>query len=559
MVKLSSIRSRLIIAFSILLICCILVGGVSIVRMNEVTASTGRIASELNSVNYLGKMAQISLELKSTELLLHFESSIDEKSQLDQENNSLRTEFSRLWSEYLKTINPGEELKLAENLRAAWQHFLAVSEEISALRKAEQEELAEVVLMNDLLKDSIIFQNSVEKVLSYKVDEANRAAANAFKMGHHSTLWVSAGLLVMVIFCLASGVATERLISSPLRNTAKSMLLLAERNTDVSIHGEDRNDEIGGMAKALQVFKDNMIETDRLNKEQKQAQLEKQQRNDKIEEYVRQFEALVGGMVKSLSDSSVSLETTATSVSETSKETSLQIGAVSHASQSASQACETVAFATDNLSASIREIGRRTVESTQLAQTTMANAQKTSNIVAELSARSRKVGTVVEIISDIAEQTSLLALNATIEAARAGEAGRGFAIVASEVKSLSSQTSLATSDIDRLIQEIQFSTQSTVNAITDITAGVEKVHGIIMSIASAVEEQSSATSEIACNSQNTLQSVEEVSGAISILNQSAKDNGSKSETMLSEAQKISRESYCLADEVNKFLSKVRAV
>ncbi len=108
-----------------------------------------------------------------------------------------------------------------------------------------------------------------------------------------------------------------------------------------------------------------------------------------------------------------------------------------------------------------------------------------------------KIGTIVDIIRSIAEQTNLLALNATIEAARAGEAGRGFAIVASEVKALASQTSSATDEIATQIGAIQAATRNTVSAIRGIGGTVAEIGDLTTSIAAAVEEQTAATQEIA--------------------------------------------------------------
>ena len=114
----------------------------------------------------------------------------------------------------------------------------------------------------------------------------------------------------------------------------------------------------------------------------------------------------------------------------------------------------------------------------------------------QLGASSAEVGEVIKMITAIAKQTDLLALNATIEAARAGTAGRGFGVVANEVKALARETAEATDNISQKIEAIQAASQSAAAAIAEISTVINQINGFQNTIAAAVEEQNASTHEI---------------------------------------------------------------
>ncbi|HLB79979.1 MAG TPA: globin-coupled sensor protein [Dongiaceae bacterium] len=279
---------------------------------------------------------------------------------------------------------------------------------------------------------------------------------------------------------------------------------------------------------------------------------------NKLNELAKNFEGSVKGIVDTVSSAATELQSSAQSMSATAEETSRQSTAVAAASEEASTNVQTVASATEELSASVAEISRQVTQSTQIAAKAVADAQATNRTVENLDAAAKKIGEVVQLISDIASQTNLLALNATIEAARAGEAGKGFAVVASEVKSLANQTARATEDIGAQIRAIQSEVGQSVTAIKGIGATIQEISEISTAIATAVEEQGAATQEIARNVQQAAAGTQEVSTNITGVTQAAGETGQAAGQVLSAAEELGRQSNVLQKQVDQFIASIRA-
>jgi len=334
---------------------------------------------------------------------------------------------------------------------------------------------------------------------------------------------------------------------------------LANGDLATAIPGTDRQDEIGGMAATVLVFKDSMTETERLRAEQEQIELRAAAaQKAALQQMADGFEGKVGHLVGALSSASTELEATAQSMTGTASQSNQQAGAVAAAAEEASTGMHTVASAAEELTASIGEIGRQVTQSSRITEKAVEDAKRTDRIVHALAEGAEKIGAVVGMITEIASQTNLLALNATIEAARAGDAGKGFAVVASEVKSLANQTGKATEDIGTQITQIQAATQEAVDAIRDISATIEEVSAISTSIASAVEEQGAATAEIARNVQQTTQAAREVTAGIAGVSQAAGETGAAAGQVLTAATDVSRQAAQLSAEVKIFVAGVRA-
>jgi methyl-accepting chemotaxis protein len=362
------------------------------------------------------------------------------------------------------------------------------------------------------------------------------------------------GVLVGIVFAWTMG----RSIAGPVTAMTQVMQRLAGGDRSVHIPGRDHADEVGDMAKAVEVFRQSMIESDRLAAEQREAQATKERRQQAVEGHLDGFDRAMRQSLDTLSFASMQMRATAQSMSATAEETSRQATGVSSAAEQASANVETVAASTEEMGASIAEIARQVAESTKIATKAVDEATRTTTTVQGLAEAAQKIGDVVSLIQDIASQTNLLALNATIEAARAGEAGKGFAVVASEVKSLAAQTAKATEEIAGQIASIQGATKQAVDAIKTIDGTIGHMNEISTMIAAAMEEQGASTREIARNTQEAARGTHDVSESISNVNQAAAEAGSAAAQVLTSSEELGNQAETLRSEVDQFLAKIRA-
>ncbi len=390
-------------------------------------------------------------------------------------------------------------------------------------------------------------------------DLVNRYTQISNQQQKNITTTIIVSTLAILIMIGAVFVFVSRSVLGRIASLSEVMDTLTQGNTDVDIFHVNDGDEIGEMAGAVQVFKENAIRV-------KQMEVEKEDSARRSEEEKRglmmamadDLETSVGGVIQAVSAASTEMQSSAQSMASTAEHTSAQSTEVAAAAELASANVQTVATAAEELSASIGEISRQVAQSSEIASNAVVEAGRTNEMVLGLADAAQKIGEVVELITDIAEQTNLLALNATIEAARAGDAGKGFAVVASEVKNLANQTARATEEIGSQIGGIQTATSEAVTAIQGIGGTIGEINEIAASIAAAVEEQGAATGEIARNVEQAANGTQAVTSNITEVTTAAGETGQAAGEILSATGELSQQSELLKSEVNKFLEQIRA-
>ena len=361
-----------------------------------------------------------------------------------------------------------------------------------------------------------------------------------------------------VVLALIGAFFTTRSITLPVGGMTSAMVGLAAGNLTIEVPARTNRDEIGAMARAVQVFKENLVQTRHLEEEakasQERAEVEKRQTLSRLAD---DFETSVRAVVEGVSTAAESMETDAQTLSTTADQTNSQSLTVAAAAEQASANVATVAAAAEALSSSIDEIGRQVQQSARIANAAVDEAHHTNTTVVGLVEAAQRIGEVTQIISSIAGQTNLLALNATIEAARAGEAGKGFAVVASEVKNLANQTGKATDEITAQINAMQTAATNAAHAIKGIAATIEEMNGIVTTIATAVEEQTISTREIARNVEQAAAGTQEVSSTIISVTDAAARTGHVASDVLRAARTLTDQADSLRQEVENFITKVR--
>ncbi|MCJ2099302.1 methyl-accepting chemotaxis protein [Methylobacterium sp. E-046] len=556
-----SIKAVLIGAFGCLALIAAGQGTLSLTKLSGIRYSVNEVTKNwLPSVLILGTIQNDVADIRVKQFrMLTFNATPEQRA----DNQTLQaTAMAKLAADrtiYEPMISSPEERALWETFGGLWARYEASNRTMSQL--LEQGRPAEALALIGS-REQLDLYNRMRDALAADAELNNRSAhqetTTALTQADAAMVAAYVAVAVAVAAALAASLFGLLRVSRPITVITQAMSALA-RGEAAEVPYRNRRDEIGAMASAVQVFKDNLIRTRQLEAETAEARLAaEEQRRSGMRQMADGFERAVGGIIGLVSSSATELQATAGSLSAMAGQTSSQSVTVAAAAEEAASNVNTVAAAAEELGSSVQEIGRQVDGSADLARRAVGEVDRTGALVQELSAAVARIGDVVGLISSIAGQTNLLALNATIEAARAGPAGRGFAVVAAEVKALAEQTATATEEISGQIARVQGSTGQAVTAIGAITARIQEISGVSTTIAAAVEEQGAATQEIVRNVTQAAQGTGAVTSTIAGVASAAEETGAAASQVLGAASELSRQSEHLAAEVGRFLATVRA-
>jgi methyl-accepting chemotaxis protein len=552
------IGTKIAAAVGILFLMLAATGGFALRGIGNVQEASEDIAKNwLPSIQETGYL-RFAISRHRTLVIRHLVASDPAaKTATDQELVDIATQIQKHRAIYEPMISTAAENAAYRAFAAAFETYLQSAERtLDHSRRGDMEGGAIVWV------DAGPIFVAADKGLSDVIDANEAGAAQSARTADEVAalvrlkiaIFIASAIVLSVLICWLL-VAT---VSRPVVAMTQAMRRLADKDMTAEIPAMGRSDEIGLMAAAVQVFKDNMQRADTLEAAAATERAAREARAAKVLKLTQNFDAAARKVVGALSSSATAMQSSAKAMTQTAESTSQQATAVAAASEQASTNVQTVASSAEELSASIQEISRRVAESATISKSAVDQADRTTATVQSLVAVAAKIGDVTKLINDIASQTNLLALNATIEAARAGDAGKGFAVVASEVKGLASQTSRATDEISEQISAIQSASADTVKAIGEITTTIRTINEIAAAIAAAVEEQGAATQEIARNVQQASAGTSEVSSNIAGVTKAAADTGHAADQVNDGAVEISNQASLLKREVDGFLDGVRA-
>ncbi|MGZ5924374.1 MAG: methyl-accepting chemotaxis protein, partial [Rhizomicrobium sp.] len=529
-----SIRSLLMGLFALM---ALIIGGEGLLAINKISAVNNSVVdlatNWMPSINVIRQINTLA-EQRRANVARHVFMVTDEEMKAQDEviakmSDTIATALKR----YEPMVSEGEERRVYQQFLQHWADYQPIVTAILSQSRAKQKAEAAKGYTAEMSQKFTQVRDDLTKLV--EINEAGGKAATASAAENYG----AARLITIITLATGMLIAVGAMafsffgIARPIGRITESMGVLAGGDVKAEIPFAERKDEIGSMATAVQVFKDNMIKAREL--EAAAAETEKRnaaQRKADMHKLADEFQAAVGNIIDTVSSASTQLEAAANTLTKTAEVTQDLSGAVAAASEQASANVQSVASATEEMTASVNEISRQVQESSRIAGDAVNQAQQTDARINELSQAAGRIGDVVKLITAIAEQTNLLALNATIEAARAGEAGRGFAVVASEVKALAAQTAKATEEISTQIAGMQTATQDSVAAIKEIGGTIGRISDIASTIAAAVEEQGAATQEIGRNVGEAAKGTGQVATSITDVNRGAAETGSASAQVL---------------------------
>jgi methyl-accepting chemotaxis protein len=450
-----------------------------------------------------------------------------------------------------------------KDIKAAIEQLLTFGQGDGSLFALRAAEFAAATRADKTIEENVTIQRSLDRAVAVLVGDAEKSMQSGSvklveDLGRNRMLLMIVAAISLLVAGAIGVFYVQRRLVRRLTSVGDAMRRLSSGDTDTTVPAAADRDEIGEMARSLEVFRAGEIERRDMAARQEAEQAAQRARASGIEQMIGDFRATVTAVIAAVTDNVARMETTARTLSSIASEADSQARAASASSDNTSSNVQSVAGATEELGASIREISQQATQANSVVGKAAEIAKNADQLVGQLSSGASRIGDVVKLIRAIAEQTNLLALNATIEAARAGEAGRGFAVVASEVKTLASQTAKATEEISSQIGAIQGSTAEAVEAIRQIGGVMGDISRFTSSIAASVEEQSASTQEIGRNVQQAAAGANELAGNMTNVTEAIEETNKSAAHVLDASSALSTQAGTLQQAVDEFLDRVAA-
>ncbi|WP_171034073.1 methyl-accepting chemotaxis protein [Lichenicoccus roseus] len=555
-----SIGAKIAASFAVILIVVAALCAAALQRLSTLNATVVNLTTSSGpSLNALGAMSvAVATERR---IVGRSMLEIGDKAALQRDDAAFAAaveEFKANDAKYAPLVDPGKEADLHTQVLADLQAYALKVAELHSLLADRNAEAAKRLFFDQMSTIGNGIELNLKADMTYNIATfADDGAAGAAAYATGRDFVAGFGILAALTSILA-GFFLVRSIATPIKSMTSAMRKLAVRDMSAEIPARGQTNEVGQMAAAVQVFKENMVETDRLTAEQVVSRAALARRQDAMEQETERFGSAVNAVMQRLSFSSDEMSQAADAMTGAASDVRQEASNTSDGAEKSSHDLNTTAAAVEELTASFGEIARQVSSAAGTSQQAVSRAEASQVTIGDLSAATGRIGQAVGLINSIAGQTNLLALNATIEAARAGDAGKGFAVVASEVKALAAQTAHATAEIGKQVDTVRTATDATVVAVNEICEMIRGMASNTTSMAASIEEQSVTTQEIASSVQAvstaTAQSARAMANVVSVADQA----GSASQVVLTGATGIGTETGTLRQEVNRFLNAIKA-
>ena len=543
----------------VLMGAAISLGAFALFEVSGLAEDAGTLQSDVDGIRQIASAMDDASQVRAIVNMLPYGKDAANRQEYLRRASELRLDLQKNWDAYRVNTLPGEERSLAQVVGQRLEDFDAGLRKLTALQQADKQAELTSMLGDEFPQAGKKLQEALAGSMRFQSKESDEAITESSSRAQVAWIGILAGLGAIFVVCSACAVFLLRSICRPITAMTQAMSRLAENDLQVQIPGVGRGDEIGGMANAVRVFKNNMVKSAELVAEQERERGAKDRRQAALDRHTKDFGTSISSVMSGLLQAAETMRRAGEQVSGAASQTSDATSGVVQGAESSARDLASVASSVEQLAASIAEISGQIATVTGAVRTAVERAEETDQKVAGLAAAAGHIGEVVGLINNIAGQTNLLALNATIEAARAGEAGKGFAVVAGEVKALAAQTAKATSDISTHIAKIHSATDEAVAAVRQVSGAIGEVENVASAIAAAVEEQNAATRHISGNVQSVSLAIGNATVTMQSVLSIAGESEKAAEFVRSAAEDVGSTSQVLQKEVTDFLNSVSSL